>query len=122
VATQDTLVARFICPLCRSIYSEPLVEFCRHDGACLRPFEGHSSRWVGREIADKYRIARLLGSGGAAEVYQAEHIHLGRKVAIKLLHPRHATDPSMMERFKQEARFSAPDCASPTSSSTRAPP
>src|SRR5438552_15312362 len=33
-----------------------------------------------------YRLVRLLGKGGAAEVYLGEHIHLGTHAAIKVLH------------------------------------
>ncbi len=39
-------------------------------------------------------------------VYLAEHPGLGRKAAIKVLHPKHATDPEVVSRFFQEARAS----------------
>jgi serine/threonine protein kinase len=39
-------------------------------------------------------------------VYLAEHPALGRKAAIKVLHPKHATDPEVVSRFFQEARAS----------------
>jgi serine/threonine-protein kinase len=40
----------------------------------------------GRRVAD-YRLESLLGRGGQGVVYLAEHVHLGRKVALKLLAP-----------------------------------
>jgi eukaryotic-like serine/threonine-protein kinase len=49
-----------------------------------------------------YRLVRLVGKGGAAEVYLGEHIHLGTHAAIKVLHTQLAGDE--VERFRAEAR------------------
>jgi serine/threonine protein kinase len=57
---------------------------------------------VGQQLG-KYRLARLLGQGGFAEVYLATHIHLGTEAAIKVLHTQLAT-PGDMEKFRQEAQ------------------
>src|SRR4051794_35487099 len=51
-----------------------------------------------------YRIVSLLGTGGMGRVYLAEHIHLGRQVAIKLLHLHLASDENFRARFLLEAR------------------
>ncbi|WP_279387438.1 serine/threonine-protein kinase [Rubrobacter taiwanensis] len=48
-----------------------------------------------------------LGEGGMASVYKAEDTVLGRTVAIKVLHPRYASDEAFRRRFKQEARAMA---------------
>ena len=42
---------------------------------------------VGQQIG-AYRLVRLLGEGGFAEVYLGEHVHLGTQAAIKVLHTR----------------------------------
>lgn len=55
----------------------------------------------------KYRLLRLLGSGGMSSVYEAEHAELGHHVAIKVLPPRSAERSSFLQRFKREARASA---------------
>src|SRR4030095_8900248 len=55
-------------------------------------------------IEDKYRIVQLLGVGGMGQVYEAEHIRIGRKVAIKLLSPKHAQDERTLQRFQREAQ------------------
>jgi eukaryotic-like serine/threonine-protein kinase len=55
----------------------------------------------------RYRILRKLGSGGMANVYLAEDQELGRRVAIKILNDRHATDDQFVERFRREAKNAA---------------
>ena len=57
---------------------------------------------VGQQLG-KYRLTRVLGQGGFAEVYLAAHIHLGTEAAIKVLHTQLAT-PGDIEKFRQEAQ------------------
>ncbi len=56
---------------------------------------------VGRTIAEKYRLERVLGVGGMAAVYQAVHRN-GHRVALKMLHPELALDPDVRGRFLRE--------------------
>src|SRR5580692_512386 len=58
-------------------------------------------------IDGRYRVVRRLGTGGMAEVFLAEDLQLGRKVALKLLHRRFAEDPGFVERFRREAQAAA---------------
>jgi serine/threonine protein kinase len=60
---------------------------------------------AGREgqILGNYRLTRLLGSGGFAEVYLGEHVHLGTQAAIKVLSTQLVT-AGEVEKFRQEAR------------------
>src|ERR687896_724800 len=65
------------------------------------------------EVADntlvdgRYRILERIGSGGMADVYRAEDTHLGREVALKMLHRRFARDAEFVERFRREASSAA---------------
>ena len=54
-----------------------------------------------------YRIESLIGRGGMSVVYLAEDLHLGRKVALKLLAPELAADEKFRERFVRESRLAA---------------
>lgn len=55
----------------------------------------------------RYRVTEKIGSGGMAEVYKAVDGVLGRTVAVKVLHPRYASDPGFVARFRQEAQAAA---------------
>ena len=61
----------------------------------------------GTIIDERYRVVSRVGSGGMAEVYCAEDLQLGRRVAVKLLHERFAQDPEFVERFRREASSAA---------------
>ena len=62
---------------------------------------------AGTVVDQRYSIVSRLGEGGMAEVYCAQDLQLGRKVALKLLHSRFAADPDFVERFRREASAAA---------------
>ena len=61
---------------------------------------------IGAEVAG-YRIEALLGRGGMSVVYLAEHMRLGRKVALKLLSSVLSEDEGFRDRFVRESRRAA---------------
>ena len=58
---------------------------------------------VGTKIG-VYTITHLLGEGGMGTVYEAVHEQLGKRVAIKILHPEMARNSEGLTRFFNEAR------------------
>jgi beta-lactam-binding protein with PASTA domain/tRNA A-37 threonylcarbamoyl transferase component Bud32 len=62
---------------------------------------------AGTVVDGRYSIVSRLGSGGMADVYCAQDLQLGRKVALKLLYRRFAEDEQFVERFKREASAAA---------------
>ncbi|MCG8455022.1 MAG: serine/threonine protein kinase, partial [Holophagales bacterium] len=58
---------------------------------------------IGKTLGD-YRIERELGRGGMGTVYAAEDQNLGRRVAIKLISASLGDDPSLVDRFRKEAK------------------
>src|SRR6185436_3258788 len=59
---------------------------------------------VGQVLDGRYRIIRKLGEGGMGEVYAAEHVHIEKRFAIKLLRPEIVSNAEAVTRFRQEAR------------------
>ncbi len=59
--------------------------------------------WLGCVVGDRYRIEEWIGQGGMGVVYRGRHLELGKRVAIKRLDPRIASDPASFERFRREA-------------------
>jgi eukaryotic-like serine/threonine-protein kinase len=90
-------------------------------GRATRPFRfGSEDRpdpdpplGAGSVIGDRYQILRLLGEGGMGRVYEAQHIVLRRRVALKLLRRDAASEAENLARFRQEAlaasRIGAPE-------------
>ena len=62
---------------------------------------------IGTVLVAKYRITREVGRGGMAVVYEAENIHIGKRVAVKVLSAELITSRIVRERFLREARAAA---------------
>jgi len=60
-----------------------------------------------RVFANRYELGEEIGHGGMAEVYLAHDRLLDRRVAVKVLSPQFASDPTNVERFRREARAAA---------------
>ncbi len=58
----------------------------------------------GRVLEGRYRILGMLGAGGMGAVYRAEHIKLGREVALKVLLAEYGNDATLRGRFEREAK------------------
>src|SRR3954470_16208154 len=62
---------------------------------------------AGDTLDGKYALLRVLGQGGMGVVYEAEHLRLKQKCAIKMLSPQMLAMREIVERFEREARASA---------------
>ncbi|MEZ0092841.1 protein kinase [Streptacidiphilus sp. EB129] len=60
-----------------------------------------------RVLGGRYVVSGLLGRGGMAEVHLAHDLRLDRPVAVKLLRPDIAVDPTFLARFRREALSAA---------------
>ena len=60
-----------------------------------------------RMLGDRYEIGEVIGRGGMAEVHEGRDLRLGRRVAVKILRPDLAKDPTFQARFRREAQSAA---------------
>lgn len=72
-------------------------------GAELGELEGGTDVKVG-DVIGSFRIVELLGKGGMGRVYKAEHVRLGRTVAVKVLNRKYSTNREAVRRLFGEAR------------------
>lgn len=61
----------------------------------------------GHKFGGRYEVTEPIASGGMAEVFLARDNLLGRKVALKVLHPEYARDNAFITRFRREAQAAA---------------
>ena len=97
------------CPECARNYGDDAV-VCAYDGFALS--SGATSSWSADrsgspqegDVLGVYRILGKLAEGGMGEIFRAEHVRLGRQVALKVLKPELASRTEVVNRFFEEAR------------------
>jgi len=77
----------------------------RPDRPSQRP--GGPESLIGHVLSGRYFIERLIGEGGMGAVYQAEHTHMHKRLAVKVLHPEMSRLPEVVARFEREAMAAA---------------
>ena len=60
-----------------------------------------------RRLGERYELGEVIGRGGMAEVFEGRDLRLQRRVAVKILRPDLARDPSFQARFRREAQSAA---------------
>jgi eukaryotic-like serine/threonine-protein kinase len=108
-----------ICPTCKETFETGA--FCPRDGAHLLPVQTSSSDemddlptsdmqrpliedpLIGTIVADRFRIIKRIGIGGMGTVYEAEHVFINKRVALKLLRSEITSKPDAIARFQREA-------------------
>lgn len=96
-ATRD---AYFSCPFCRDLHPRETT-VCPQTRDVLRRIHKLS----GTVVAERYEVREGLGVGGMAAVYEARHVLIGRRLAIKFLDVEAAPSVENLARFCNEARF-----------------
>jgi serine/threonine-protein kinase len=91
----ETPVSTAVCPTC-GLAVAATTRFCPNDATPINNLE------LARAVPG-YQFIKLLGSGGVGDVYEAEHLVLRKRVAIKTL-KSHLIETSAFMRFQTEAR------------------
>src|SRR5579859_8021367 len=78
---------------------------CPSTGLTIRAVslaEDAFTEFIGKRIDGRYLVRSLLGEGGMGLVFEAEHLKIGRPVALKVLHAKQARSKSAVRRFYRE--------------------
>ena len=92
------------CPTCHHVYPADFA-VCPRDSTPRS--DGHTPTpdpLIGEVLGRTYRIARVLGEGGMARLYEAEHLRIDARFAVKVIHDDLSRDPDLLARFEREAR------------------
>lgn len=92
-----------VCPQCGLKYSNDQPT-CFVDGETL---DEAPDPYIGSTLAGRYLVEAQLGEGGMAVVYRARHTLVDRPVAVKIMNKQLASDTSLRERFRREAKNAA---------------
>lgn len=92
--------ARIVCIHCGGAHP-PGMRRCPSTGRAL----GGDPRLIGQLIAKRYRVIRVLGEGPFGANYKAEHVTVGRLVALRILRTELVSNPVVLNRFFREARL-----------------
>ncbi len=95
------------CPRCNAVLPAE-TNFCPKCGYDVRGRSGADETFrgivVGKVIDGRYRLLEKLGEGGMGSVFKVEHTRMGKVMALKVLRSDLAPHPSVLARFRTEAR------------------
>jgi tRNA A-37 threonylcarbamoyl transferase component Bud32 len=94
------------CPVCGASYPGEFV-VCPKDATVLETGSSDDDPLIGEVLAGSFRVTKLLSSGGMGRVYEAEHVRLPRRFAVKVMHEALSKHREVMERFEREAQAAA---------------
>ena len=94
------------CSACGASYAIEQ-ETCPVDGTRLVKLKAQPDPLLGRVFDGRYEVRMALGQGGMGTVYRGWQLSVDREVAIKVIHPKLATDRIAAKRFLREARLSS---------------
>jgi serine/threonine protein kinase len=94
------------CPVCGASYPSEFVA-CPKDATILETGSSDDDPLIGEVLAGSFRVTKVLSSGGMGRVYEAEHVRLPRRFAVKVMHDTLSKHREAAERFEREAQASA---------------
>ncbi|HEX7836833.1 MAG TPA: serine/threonine-protein kinase, partial [Kofleriaceae bacterium] len=92
------------CPTCHNVYPGDFAVCPRDATPRADQIAPAADPLIGEVLGRTYRIVRMLGEGGMARLYEAEHLRIDARFAIKVIHEDLSRDPDLLARFEREAR------------------
>ncbi len=89
-----------VCPVCERKFPDKMT-LCSADASVLKRLDDPH---LGQTLAGKYKIEKLIKTGGMGSVYRGRHVLMDKTVAIKVLRPSLAGDDAVVARFSREAK------------------
>ena len=89
-----------VCPVCDRKFPDKMT-LCSADAAALKRVD---DPLIGQTLAGKYKVEKLIKTGGMGSVYCGRHVLMDKTVAIKVLRPSLAGDDAVVARFSREAK------------------
>ncbi|MFY9618922.1 MAG: serine/threonine-protein kinase [Pyrinomonadaceae bacterium] len=89
-----------VCPVCERKFPDKMT-LCSADASVLKRVDDPH---LGQTLAGKYKIEKLIKTGGMGSVYRGRHVLMDKTVAIKVLRPSLAGDDAVVARFSREAK------------------
>jgi len=78
----------------------------KREGATSRR-AGDEAELIGATLSGRYLVTRKVGQGGMGAVYEATHMLIGKRVAVKVLLEKYARREAIVQRLEQEARLAS---------------
>jgi tRNA A-37 threonylcarbamoyl transferase component Bud32 len=92
------------CPACKAVYPLDFL-VCPIDTTALEICGvSGDDPLIGEVLAGSFCVVRVLGAGGMGRVYEAQHVRLPRRFAVKVMHDTLARQTDAMARFEREAQ------------------
>jgi serine/threonine-protein kinase len=95
--------SEWACPACNHRYPADFA-VCPRDATPRPALAAIADPLIGEVLGRTYRIVRVLGEGGMARLYEAEHLRIDARYAVKVIHHDLARDADLLARFEREAR------------------
>jgi eukaryotic-like serine/threonine-protein kinase len=103
LVTASSAGGTWACPSCGREYPGEFT-VCPLDATPRDEVSKSGDPQIGIVLGRTYRIVRVLGQGGMARLYEAEHLRIDTRYAVKIIHDELAREPSLLARFEREAR------------------
>src|SRR5262245_12938736 len=95
------------CPTCHNVYPDDFAVCPRDATPSAERATPVADALIGEGVGRTYKIVRVLGEGGMARLYEAEHLRIGERYAVKVIHDDLSRDAALLARFEREARAAA---------------